>query len=35
MVALNATKLYINYEGVFKLTKIDERGDGIVLRIFY
>ena len=26
-------KLYINYDGLFKLTKIDERGDEIVLRI--
>ncbi len=36
MVVFNTTKhskLYINYEGLFKLTKIDERGDEIVLRI--
>ncbi|WP_201341373.1 hypothetical protein [Abyssogena phaseoliformis symbiont] len=36
MVAFNATKhskLYINYEGLFKLTKIDERGGEIVLSI--
>lgn len=26
-------KLYINFDGLFKLTKIDERGDEIVLRI--
>ncbi len=26
-------KLYINYDGLFKLIKIDERGDEIVLRI--
>ncbi len=27
------SKLYINFDGLFKLTKIDERGDEIVLRI--
>jgi len=27
------SKLYVCYEGLFKLTKIDERGDEIVLRI--
>ena len=36
MVTFDATehsKLYVCYEGLFKLTKIDERGDEIVLRI--
>ena len=36
IVTFNAkehSKLYINFDGLFKLTKIDERGDEIVLRI--
>jgi CRP-like cAMP-binding protein len=36
MVSFNAdehSKLYINFEGLFKLSKINERGDEIVLRI--